>query len=192
MLGEGVTRNFLTLLEGDIHRSRRSLYQLLAVSAAVIAVAAASLHEALYVASGVVLLALVLAHGLGYIYARRFILESYEVSLRDHWNRWMRWSVTSRSVPECYARVHDRASRVPWWLAGVILGIVLFIHAAAALFALSGQWPLEAGLALLAADAVWVGFLLGRRWAERRWYESFLRSCNSLLRDGNLGLWGVL
>lgn len=191
LYGDGVTRNFLTILETDTRRAAKSLLRLAIVSPLVFLLAwlALSNFDSWGVLSVPVLF--LAAFISAWLYTRHFVLESYEVSLRDHWNRWMRWSVSCKTVRECYAKVHDRPTGPSWWIAGLLLSGVILFHAVLGVLALNETAGLAIVLPIFALDATLLGLMIGRRYAERRWYHKFLRSCNELLRDGSLGLWGV-
>src|SRR5581483_1609035 len=191
LTGDGVTRNFLTILEGDLKRSLRSVLQILGVTALFGLIAWLSFLNAPSYAFAVLAAALVLGFGVSAVLTRYYFFESYEVSLRDHWNRWMRWSVSCKTVRECYAKVHDQRIGWGWWAAAALTTGLLITHLVFWALALNEESnPLNL-LPLYTVDTVFLGGFLARRIMERRWYRKFLASCNDLLRDGNLGLWGV-
>lgn len=190
-IGDGVTRNFLDILQHDIHRAAKGFLLATAVAALVLLLAYVSLRA--FPAYGFLFVPGVFAAAflVGAAYTRWFVLGSYEVSLRDHWNRWMRWSVSCRTVRECYAKVHDRRPEPGWWLGGSLVAALILAHLVLAGFMLNGTLTLGRALPFFVLDAALLGFIAARRYWERRWYRRFLRSCNELLRDGSLGLWGV-
>lgn len=189
--GQGVTRNFLTILETDVRRSANSLIQLAAATALVLLLAWLTLKQFEILGFLIVPGVLAFAFLLGLAHTRWFVLGSYEVSLRDHWNRWMRWSVSCRSLRECYRKVHGQGSGPTWWVGGILLALLLLIHIVLVALIIDGLTTYTESIPLFALDAALVGFLGGRRLLERVWYRRFLRSCNELLRDGTIGLWGV-
>jgi hypothetical protein len=190
--GEGVTRNFLAILEADARRTGRGLIQLGLVGAIVFLLSYLVLNDVGTYWTLLVAALFGLAVLLGFAYTRFVVLESYEVSLRDNWNKWMRWSVSCRTVRECYAKVHQRRYGPSWWVGGLILTALILLHLFFLVLAADGLMPFPRTLPLFAFDAVLIGLLAGRRWLERQWYRSFLKSCNELLKDGALGLWGVV
>lgn len=191
LVGEGVTRNFLDILESDLKKTTRSVWKFLAFGAAVLLVAYFSLQgfsaPSYLIVPGVFAAAFIL----GAVWTRMFLLESYEASLRDHWNRWMRWSVSCRTVRECYAKVHALRTGVSWWVGGLLLTGLLIAHIVLLLVAVNGSAELMRILPLFVLDAGLLGFFAAVRLIQRRWYRRFLGSCNELLRAGSLGLWGV-
>ncbi len=190
-VGEGVTRNFLTILEGDVRRSAKSLTQIGLVAALVLRLAFLSLQG--FPAYGFLSIPLFFGAALaaGAAYTHWFVVGSYEVSLRDHWNRWMRWSVSCRTVRECYQKVHGRPPNPSWWVGGVALAAFVLVHIVFAALIVDGLSSLARIVPLFALDASLLGFFAGRRLVERLWYRRFLNSCNDLLRDGAIGLWGI-
>lgn len=191
LFGEGVTRNFLTLLEAETLKARRSLVRIVLGGLLVFALAWAALQARpgyAYLAAPALFLG---SLALGVAYTKVFTLDAYEVSLRDNWNRWMRWSVTSRTVGECYARVHDQSVARRRGLAVALLVPLGLAHIVIGVLALNGPPSLPVLVTLFGIDATFLGFAAGRRLVQRLWYRRFVRSCNELLREGQLGLWGV-
>jgi hypothetical protein len=192
LYGEGVTRNFLTILEYDNRRTAKSLAQIGIAAFSVFLLSWVFLHELSLYSLLIVPGAFLLAFVLGIVYTKFFVLESYEVSLRDHWNRWMRWSVSCRTVRECYSKVHGRSQGPSWWWGGVALTVLVVFHLVFFALIFDGITGLAEVLPLFVVDAILVGLFGGRRFLEARWYRGFLRSCNQLLQDGSIGLWGIL
>lgn len=190
--GDGVTRNFLTILEGEVRRSARGILLTLGVAALVFLLAWAVMNGVgawqWLTVPGVFLL----AFAAGALYTRHVVLGAYEVSLRDHWNRWMRWSVSCRTVRECYAKVHGSGMGPSWWAGGLVLTTLIVTHIVLLALAVDDVTSFARTLPIFALDAAIAGAVMGRRWLERRWYRNFLASCNQLLKDGALGLWGIV
>lgn len=190
-MAEGVTRNFLTILEAEAQRTARSLGRLGVLALLVLLLAFLFLHDFPPYGFATVPAILALSFLLGLAYTRYFVLESYEVSLRDHWNRWMRWSPSCRTVRECYRKVHDAAPGPSAWIASTLLATLIVAHLFLAFLTINVEATLAETIPLFALDALLLGFFAGRRLLERLWYRRFLHSCNQLLREGKLNLWGV-
>lgn len=189
--GNGVTRNFLQILEGDLRRAARGLAVLTLLTGIVALVAYFVLTRNLLVGFAGFLAALVLGGAGGIAWTWKRGLRRYEDSIRDHWNRWMRFSVSCVSVGECYAKVHGKSVGPSWWIGGLFFTVLLLAHVALGLLIINEEATLAQQFPVLGADAILLGFFAGRRLVERVWYQRFLQSCNELLREGRLGIWGV-
>jgi Flp pilus assembly protein TadB len=189
--GNGVTKNFLSILQSEHDKSGRRLIRLLVLATVVGAVAALFFVRWLWqgvAAFGGVLAAAAL---LGALYAHFVTVRRYNGSIAKHWNRWMRYSVSCVTVQECYKKVHDRRPGPGvLWLAS-ILAVVIIAHLALAVMAINAAAGFNEILPLFALDAALIGFFLGKRLVERLWYKRFLDSVNELLREGAIGVWGV-
>lgn len=191
LYGNGVTKNFLAILEHEVSRTAKSLLRVLIVIGLLSLLAFFALHSFPYYGFASFLGLLAASIALGVAWAKFLTLESYEVSIRDHWNRWMRYSVSCRTVRECYAKVHNRDPGPSWWVGGLLLTLLILAHAVLGLLALNEAAGLQETLPIFALDAIFLGFMAGKRYLERQWYQKFLHSVNEMLRDGAIGLWGV-
>ena len=191
LYGHGVTRNFLQILEADLHRAARSLASIALLTSLVALAAYFALHRNLWLGFGSFVGTLLTSFALGVAWARYLNIRKYEESIRDHWNRWMRYSVSCVTVRECYAKVHNRSPGPSWWVGSLVIAILLVAHLALAILALNDEAGAAQVFPLFGLDAVLLGFFAGKRLLERIWYRRFLKSVNELLRDGSIGIWGV-
>lgn len=183
----GVASHFMDLLGAEHATSRRRSIVLLVV---VLLLAAPAFLIAGW--QGLVVHALGALAGIivGNLRTRSRVTR-YEGSLRATWKAWMRWSMSSESVPEVHRRVHGHPRRnLPWWTAAL----------------LTTSWALEVGLLALAfanegtlAWAVPVLVLNGLVPAAFAghflrlggWVRQLKQSLTDLVQDGELGVWGV-
>lgn len=191
LYGNGVTRNFLQILEGDLQRTAKALARIAVLTGLVALVAYFALHRNLWVGIGSFLGALLLSAALGLAWAQFVSLRRYEASIRDHWNRWMRFSVSCVSVRECYAKVHSKPPQPSWWVGGLLLAGLFLAHVVLGVLALNESASFRQTFALFGFDALLLGFFAGVRVLERVWYQRFLKSVNEMLQDGSIGIWGV-
>lgn len=189
--GNGVTRNFLQILEADLQRAARGLALLVLLTCGMALAAFFALHRELWPGFSGFAALLILSFASGVLWARLVQLRRYERSIRDHWNRWMRYSVSCVTVRECYTKVHGKApGPSPWW-TGLVLALLLLSHLVLGVLALNAAAHPTQALPLFGLDAILLGFFAGSRLVQRLWYQRFLQSVNEMLREGTLGIWGV-
>jgi hypothetical protein len=191
LYGNGVTKNFLVILEDDIRRSAKSLARTFVLVGVLGAVGLLAYRHLLAWGLGLFLLSFLLATVLGVGWGHFVNTHRYQSSIRQHWNRWMRFSVSCVTVRECYRKVHDKRATASLLWSSLLIALLILVHGVVLGLALneeSNPWHV---VVLLLADAALLGFVAGVRWRERRWYRAFLKSVNELLKDGTIGVWGV-
>ncbi len=191
LYGNGVTRNFLSILEAERDRTRRRLVRLAILTGIVVAIAWLFFNAQAVEGLGAVAGFLLVGLALGGLYAHFVNIRRYNQSIANHWNKWMRYSVSCVTVNECYRKVHKRNPGLSvGWLV-TFLSIVVLAHLVLLAMAVNADAGFLETLYFFALDAVLLGFFLGKRFLERRYYTQFLRGVNDLLREGEIGIWGV-
>jgi hypothetical protein len=191
LYGNGVTKNFLAILESELDRTAKRIIRLLILTGVVLLLAWPLFDPDALMGLGSTLAILVAAGGLGGVYAHYVANRRYNTSIKAHWNRWMRYSVSCVSVRECYRKVHNRnPGPSVLWVAS-LLSAVFIAHLVLLVYAIDTEATFNQILPLFALDAIILGFFIGKRIMERHWYRQFLRSVNELLREGQIGVWGV-
>ncbi len=187
-MAKGVANNFLHLLEGDLRASRR---RILVLTLVVLGLAGPAWLLAgpmgLAVHGGVCLLALCV----GLVAGRRRYVSTYQASLKVSWNRWMRYATSCESIPEVYRKVTNRSHRNLPYIYAAVLTILWVAETGLLLLALDSAGGALA-LPIVAANAVVVGLLLGFHLRGRYWYRSFSASLQEMVKDGEVGVWGVV
>jgi hypothetical protein len=191
LYGNGVTKNFLAILETEISRAGKTVTRLVVLASILALVGIAAVYKEWTLGTLLVVAAFALATLLGVAWGHFVNTYRYQVSIREHWNRWMRFSVSCVSVRECYAKVHGHRAGPNLWWTSVFIALLICAHLVIPLLALNESATIWNILPLFLLDALLLGFLVGVRWRERRWYREFLRSVNELLEEGTIGVWGV-
>jgi hypothetical protein len=191
LYGNGVTKNFLTILEDEIRRAGKTVTRLLVLGLILGSIAVLAVYKDWTLGTAFVVGAFLLAFGAGLAWGHFVNTYRYQVSIREHWNRWMRFSVSCVSVRECYAKVHGKRAGPNLWWTSVFIALLICAHLVIPLIALNEAATLWNILPLFLIDAIMLGFIVGVRARERRWYRDFLRSVNELLEEGTIGVWGV-
>lgn len=191
LYGNGVTKNFLGILEDEVQRARKSVTRLVVLGLVVGLVAVAAVYKDWTLGAGLLVGTFVVAILAGAAWGHFVSTYRYQASIREHWNRWMRFSVSCVTVRECYAKVHGRRPGPNLWWTSVFVAFLIVAHLIVPLLALNEASTIWNILPLFLLDALLLGFLVGIRWRERRWYAQFLRSVNELLQEGTIGVWGV-
>ncbi|GEM_PF-4482007 len=184
----GVTDQFLSLLKRERKAHARTL-----VLMALFAVPAYFMAELtdqpllgwiVWMGAG----ALLLGGGLGALVGR-FETRRHEASLREGWNAWMRMSLTAGRLSDVERAVRQKgpAMRVEAiaWTALLVANAVLF----GALWA-DQPWALPFGAGVTVANGIVLGALAGRAAWTFRWVSTFSRALDSLIAEGQVGLWG--
>ncbi len=187
-MAKGVANNFLHLLEGDLQASRRRIVVLTLVLAAL--AGPAWLLAGLYglgVHAGVAAVSVVA----GLLVGRRRYVSTYQASLKMSWNRWMRYATSCESIPEVYRKVTNRSHRNLPYVYAALLTILWVAEIGLLLLALDGVGGAMA-LPVVAANALVVGLLFGFHLRGRSWYRSFSASLREMVREGEVGVWGVV
>ena len=189
--GNGVTKNFLAILEDEIRRAGKTVVRLIVLGLILGLLAVAAVYEDWTLGSALVAGGFLLALLAGIAWGHFVNTYRYQASIRQHWNKWMRFSISCVSVRECYAKVHGRRPGPNLWWTSVFIALFICVHLAIPLIVLNESATVWNILPLFLVDACLLGFLVGVRWRERRWYRDFLKSVNELLEEGSIGVWGV-
>ncbi|MGB0652005.1 MAG: hypothetical protein ACPGQL_02295 [Thermoplasmatota archaeon] len=190
-MARGVASNFLQILDGDARAAHRRII-ILAVLLPVLAAPAYLLGD--LVALGAHAVVGLLALPVGYLAGRSRYVGTFEASLKQTWNRWMRFAVSCETVPEVYRKVTGRSGRNLPYLYAALLTLLWAAEIVLLVVALAGS---GAGLDLAAlpvviANAAVAGGLLGYQVKARNWCRTFVASVKEMMDDGELGVWGVI
>ena len=191
LYGNGVTKNFLGILEDEIRRGGKSVTRFIVLSLLLAGIAALAVSKQWSLAAMVLTGTFVVAIAVGFAWGHFVNTYRYQVSIREHWNRWMRFSISCVSVRECYRKVHGKNPGPNLMWTSVFIALLILTHLIVPLLALNESATIWNILPLFLLDATLLGFLVGVRWRERRWYSEFLASVNELLQEGTIGVWGV-
>lgn len=191
LYGNGVTKNFLTILEHELRRSGRSLVKLLILGLVVAAIAFLALNRELWLGGAILGGIFVASIAFGIAWAHFVNTYRYQASIREHWNRWMRFSISCVSVRECYKKVHGKSPGPSVFWVSTAIALVIVAHLVLGVLSLNETAPIWQPLTLFGLDAFLIGSFAGIRWRERRWYREFLKGVNELLHEGTIGVWGV-
>lgn len=191
LYGNGVTKNFLGILQHDLERTAKTLLRILVLLGVVALVGAGAFYYALTLGLSVLLGSFVVALAAGYGWGHFVNTYRYQASIREHWNRWMRYSISCATVRECYRKVHGKPANTSLWWASLVVAVLIIAHAILLILALNAAASLWQVLPIFILDACLLGFVAGIRLRERNWYREFLKSVNELLHEGTIGVWGV-
>lgn len=186
-MARGVSKDFINLLFDDALSARGRL-----IVGAVVLVLLAGLAALLWWPLGIAahLVAATAGVGLGWFIAAGKV-GRYEHSLRDQWNDWMRLAPACDTVADVGRKVAGRrianraytiaAVLTVLWVAELILVALWFNDTTNTL--------LSAGV--IAANGVFAGLLLGHQLRLMTWTKAFANSLAEMMRDGEIGVWGV-
>ena len=191
LYGNGVTKNFMAILEDEIRRAGKTVTRLITLGIILALIAVLAVYKDWTIGSAIVIGTFLVALLAGIAWGHFVNTYRFQVSIREHWNRWMRFSVSCVSVRECYAKVHGRRVGPNLWWTSVFIALLICAHLVIPLIALNESATIWNILPLFVLDSLMLGFLVGVRWRERRWYREFLKSVNELLEEGTIGVWGV-
>lgn len=117
--------------------------------------------------------------------------ETYNASIRDAWNQWMRMSLSCSRVDEVARHVQEKGRRAPVsgvaWSALFLANAVLF----AALWT-EAAWASTFGVMVTTTNGLVLGALLGEAAWNLRWSTQFHRALDELMAEGQLGVWGEI
>lgn len=201
MPSAGVASHFVDLLASDQLTARRRATTL-AVVAAVLAIPAYAVAGAAgdglldpgrLAFLGLAAHALAVLAGLiaGNLVTRRRVL-AYESSLRSTWKAWMRWSAACESVPEVHRRVTGARQRnVPWWTAA-LLTVLWALEVALLVLAFANEGSLAWALPVIALNGLIPAAFAAHFLRLKGWERDLQDSLADLVKEGELGVWGVL
>lgn len=115
--------------------------------------------------------------------------KTYNESLRQSWNAWMRMSLSCNRVEEVARHVEAKGSAPPvasvGWsgllLANALLFLALWFEA---------SWSLVYGVMVATANGLTLGAVAGHALWTRRWSGQFAKALDELVTEGQVGLWG--
>lgn len=184
----GVASQFLDLLDHERRTARRQT--VVAVSAAVLLLIPAALVLP-WAGLAVHPVAVGLGIVAGLMLAAR-LTRAYELSLKERWQRWMRFAVAAESLPEIARKVAGRTSRNR--NAAIAAGLVVLwvLEVALLLLALDGQRSAWLAVPVLLFNGLLSGLLIGHYRRLGSWAGQLRGSMDEMLKSGELGLWGVV
>jgi hypothetical protein len=186
----GVTDQFLKILDNERRSSVRTVAAMGALAVFAYFMAELTDEPLLGAVVWLALGALVAGIAAGGVLAWRRT-ETYNASIREAWNQWMRMSLSCSRVDEVARHVHEKGRRAP--LAGVAWSALFLANALlfAALW-LEASWALTLGVVVTAANGLVLGALLGHALWNLRWSSQFHRALDDLMANGQLGVWGEI
>ncbi len=185
-MARGVSKDFINLLFDDANSSRSRVI----VSAVILAVltglaAYLWLPWGLAVHGGAVLVGL----GMGWLIGNGAV-GRFEGSIRGEWNKWMQLSPACDTVSEVGRKVKGRRAANRAYVIAAVLTLLWAAELLMVAFAFDGQtgWPIAVAIG---ANGVFAGALLGHQLRLMTWTKGFATSLAEMVRDGELGVWGV-
>lgn len=184
----GVNDQFLKILKNERKGSLRAI--VLAASLLPLAYFMAELTDQAFVGIVVRLAFVSLAVGLaGGLLWGRHQTHTYNESLRQSWNAWMRMSLSCARIDEVARHVQNKRKAIA--LASIAGALLVVLNAAlfAALWAEAG-WALELGAIVTGLNGIVLGFLAAHAAWSWRWTAQFNHALDELITSGQVGLWG--
>lgn len=185
-MARGVSKDFIDLLFDDALSARRRII----VSAIVLAVLAA-LGTVMWLPWGLAVhvAAAGVGFGVGWLVAAKRV-DTYEASLRSHWNEWMRLAPACDTVADVGRKVAGRRIANRAYTVAAILTLLWVAELIAlALYFMDTSSVLLSAVVIGANGAV-VGALLGHQIRLMTWTRTFARSLAEMMQDGELAVWG--
>lgn len=184
----GVNDQFLRILKNERKGSIRAIA--LAIALVPLAYFMAELTDHAFLGVVVILAALALVAGgaLGVLWGRH-LTTTYNESLRQSWNAWMRMSLSCARIDEVARHVRNKERALSLRGAAAALLIVLNGVLFAVLWS-EVAWGLELGAIVTALNGVVLGFLAGHAIWNWRWTAQFSKALDDLISAGQVGLWG--
>lgn len=186
-MARGVSKDFINLLFDDATTSRQRIIIVAVIHAALLGLAAWlwwPLGLAVHVGAAA------LGAGLGWFIGAAAI-GRFEDSLRDDWNRWMQLSSACDTVWDLGRKVHGvRGAGRPYLIAGA-LTLLWALELVMVFLAIEHSGDTLVVASVIAANGLFAGALLGQQIRINRWTKGFATSLAEMVRDGELGVWGV-
>lgn len=189
-MATGVASHFLQLLEDDQKAARQRII-VSVVLALVLGAVAAVLTEPWFVGLGIHVGAVIVGAVVGGLVAGS-ATRRYETSIKDGWQRWMRFSVASETLPEIARKVKGQSSRNLPFRHAALVATAWILELMLLLVALDGEHNLLWALPVLLANGLMAGALLGHAFRLRTWTGALRDSVGDLVQSGELGMWGVV
>src|SRR5687768_2883545 len=94
LYGNGVTKNFMAILEDEIRRAGKSVTRLIVLGVVLALVGVLLVYRDWTLGTILVVSTFLVAIGLGIAWGHFVNTYRFQASIREHWNRWMRFSVS--------------------------------------------------------------------------------------------------
>lgn len=186
-MARGVSKDFINLLFDDATTSRHRIFIVLGVQVALLALASWLWWP---LGMPVHVVAAVAGLGLGWFVGSAAV-GRFEHSLRDDWNRWMQLSGACDTVWDLGRKVHGgRAAGRSYLVAGV-LTLLWALELVMVFLVIQDSSSVAVSASVIGINGLFAGGLLGHQLAVNRWTKGFADSLAEMVRDGELGVWGV-
>lgn len=194
---QGIAENFIGILRNEERAAARGLVRqaLLALLVGLLAALAIDLPSDgrfFGVAVGLVALALVAGAAGGIIVGKQFVTRRYHESLASGWNKWMRYSVACSRIDEVHRRVNGKPATRSVAGIATIWTFILFTTIILLLMTVVDGVPTVNKTPVFIGYGLYLGYKIGRTLAMRGWARDFLSSIDDMMRQGEIGLWGVV
>lgn len=194
---QGIAENFIGILRTEERTASRGLLRLVLFALVVGLLAALAVDlpsdgRFFGIAVGLVALAILGGGVLGNVLGRHVFMARYHKSLATNWNRWMRYSVACSRVDEVQRRVQGKPATRSIAAVATMWTLILFTTAILLLMTVVDGVPTIDKTPVFVAYGAYSGYLIGRTIAMRAWARDFLVSIDEMMRQGEIGLWGVL
>jgi hypothetical protein len=115
----------------------------------------------------------------------------YETSLRDQWNEWMRVAPACDTVADAGRKVAGKRVASRAYLIAAVLTLLWATELTLVALAFNGSKDVIMQATIIAANGIFAGGLLGHQVRLMTWTRAFARSLAEMMRDGEIGVWGV-
>ena len=186
-MARGVSKDFINLLFDDALSSRTRIIVasvLLAVLLALGLVAWFPWGGAVHVGASAV------GFLLGWWFAAGAV-GRYEASIRGEWNRWMELAPACDTVSEVGRKVKGRRAAARAYVVAAVLTALWALEVVLLFLAFDNADTAWFAAIVIAANGVFAGVLLGHQVRVMTWTKGFATSLAEMVRDGELGVWGV-
>lgn len=130
---------------------------------------------------------------IGWLVAGR-TASRYEAGLRTHWDRWMQLSEACDTVAELGRKVERKSSANRAYMLAAALTLLWAIELLLIVVAVQGQSEADPWIwyaPVIGANGLLAAYLLGHQAKFASWTRSFAKSLAEMVRDGEIGVWGM-